>query len=238
MIVISAGMQKAASASYFNLTNDLLIAAGRADVRQLRKRFGFGRFMTEVNCNVGPLRAYKLAWLSLPHWAGDSFVVKTHEAPSPSARILLSLGIAKASFIHREHGARLREQGIASDTQFDKFLTLEAAIRFVASLLPIAKAWIRMPGVHVVRYEAFRGDVFQEAIRLCRFLELDLDEARACQIAARYDVSGKDAAGLGPHTHYHQGIAGRWKTAMTTAQKALCQELFGRYLLEMGFSAS
>ena len=39
MIIISAGMRKAGSGLYFNLTNDLLVAANMQDVRELKTKY-------------------------------------------------------------------------------------------------------------------------------------------------------------------------------------------------------
>ena len=53
MIVISAGVHKAGSGLYFNLTNDLLIAAGMQDVREVKKEHGLADLLKNYNCNIG-----------------------------------------------------------------------------------------------------------------------------------------------------------------------------------------
>jgi hypothetical protein len=246
MIVVSAGMQKAASATYFNLTNDLLIAAGEADVRSLRDRYGFGFFMTEVNCNVGPLRAYKLAWLSLPHWFGKSFVVKTHSPPSIYSRLCIRFGILKGTYIFRdprdvalsvyEHGKRLRNQNFDSKTQFDTLESMEQAITFTRTLLPVWKAWTNLSGVHTVRFEDFRSNMPAQAKKLVEFLGLKLEFDQVEEIVGRYNRHGSDRGKAPASTHFHGGESGRWRKIMTESQIKLCEDAFGDYLTTMGYT--
>lgn len=246
MIVICAGMQKSASASFYNLTNDLLVADGHPNMRELRARYHMASFMTEVNCNIGPLRAYKLLWLGIPHLQGYSFAVKTHEPPSPSSLLFLRLGICKASYIYRDprdvavslfnHGRRIREGGFNSNTQFDNLTTIESAIRFVATLLPVWKAWSLIEGIHMVRYEDFVSDIYEEARNISGYLGLDLEKDRIHEIAARYDMRAHDSADSALPTHFHVGKSGRWKSELAPEHRELCHDLFGEFLLEMGYS--
>ena len=245
MIVISAGMQKAASASCFNLTNGLLMAAGYEDVRILRRRFAWGFFMSKVNCNVGPLRAYKMAWMSLPHWLGQSFVVKTHERPGIWARLWMRLGAVRATYIYRdprdvavslfEHGERLRRDSMDSRTRFDQLDTLDKAIRFTGTLLPIWKEWTELPDVLAFRFEDYTADMMRAADRLNLHLRLKLDEVAFRHVVSRIQPEGMNPREASSSVHMHSGKAGRWLARMTDAQKELCQELFGPHLRRMGY---
>jgi hypothetical protein len=245
VIVISAGMQKAASASYFNLINAMLMAAGYEDVHLLRQKFGFGFFMSSVNCNVGPLRAYKLAWLSIPHWLGQSLVVKTHEPPSPSARLLTRLGLLKPTYIFRdprdvavslyEHGERLRRDGLNSRTQFDQLKTLGEAIQFTGRLMPIWRAWTGLEGCLSARFEEFTIDMLREAKRLNSHLGLGLDEPVLREITRRLDPTSTPADALSRSMHLHSGKRGRWETRMSDSDKELCREVLGPHLPAMGY---
>jgi hypothetical protein len=245
LIVVSAGMQKAASASYFNLANSLLVAAGFEDVHALRQRFRWDFFMSKVNCNVGPLRAYKLAWLSLPHMMGQSFVVKTHEPPSPTARLMSKLGQLKPTYIYRdprdvavslfEHGERLRRDGVQSNTKFDQLATLEQAIAFTGRLLPTWQAWTTFPGCLSVRFEEFIADMGREANRLNEFLGLGLAASVVSQIAGSLDPKKTRQEKMSGLLHMNVGRGGRWMASMTEAQKELSQQLFGPYLRAMGY---
>lgn len=245
MIVISAGMQKAASASCFKLTNALLLAAGFEDVHSLRQRYGFGFFMSRVNCNVGPLRAYKLAWLSLPHWRCQSLVAKTHEGPSPSARLLVRAGMVRPTYIYRdprdvavslfEHGERLRREGLNSRMLFDQLRTLDEAIQFTARLLPIWRAWTSLPHCLAVRFETFTANMLLEAERPNAHLALGLDRTVLGETVRRLDPKSAAPDELPRSIHLHTGQRGRWESRMTDAHKELCQQVFGAYIALMGY---
>ena len=70
MIILSVGMPRAGSGWYYNLTNDLILATGGQDARQIRKKYHLGRILTEVNCNIGTLDS-PAAWIgvgAIPAW--------------------------------------------------------------------------------------------------------------------------------------------------------------------------
>jgi len=244
LIIISAGMQKAASASHFNLINKMLVAAGNEDVHVLRQRFGFGFFMSRVNCNVGPLRLYKLAWLSLPHWLGRMYVVKTHERPGPWARHWSRMGAAKATYIFRDprevavslfaHGESLRRQKRDTRTKFDQLNTLEEAIRFTAGLLPIWREWTSFDDVLICRFEDFTADILREAARLNEYFRLGLGPDTLREIAARIDprfADPLDSRLLHTRTEKRRP----WPSVLSASQQAMCLDLFGPYLEAMGY---
>ena len=106
MIVVSAGMQKSGTSWYFNLTNDLLIAGGYQDIHVIRQKFRLHSILRYPNCNIGQLNLSKLGLLTIPHFCGNKFVVKTHKAPSKSLHYLMSLKIIKATYIYRRWGIR------------------------------------------------------------------------------------------------------------------------------------
>ena len=85
MIVLSVGLPKSGSALCFNLTNDLLCAAGHEDVRELKEKHGLTNILEFENCNVSNLAEGHLAPLLPLQEAGESFVVKTHCGPTPFA---------------------------------------------------------------------------------------------------------------------------------------------------------
>jgi hypothetical protein len=245
VIILSVGMQKAGSAWFFNITNDLLIAAGNQDIRVLRERFHLQRFMTKANCNIDPMKAYRLGVVSIPHWLGNTYAVKTHDSLTPFTRWMIERGFMKATYIFRdprdvavsafEHGERIRKKGIHSQTGFDKLTSMEEAIRFAAGLLPIWESWEGCTDVLLVKYENLREDTMFEAERLADFLGLSIPEEGIRSVVDRYD-SERIRKGRSPAKgHLHKGITGRWQSVMTPSQKALCEELFREYLPRMGY---
>ncbi len=246
MIVLSAGMQKAGSAWLFNMTNDLMRAAGGQDVRRLRSRYLLSPIMTPVNCNMGSLRALKLAWVSLPHLFGNSYVVKTHEGPTSAALWMIDRGLMRATYIYRDprdvalsvfrHGKRIREAGISSDTGFDRIVSMEAAIRFAARRIPIWHAWESSGKALILRYEDLRADTEGEMSRLSEILGLEVDLEEIRTVVERYQVRGAGKERPAKGLHFDKGTSGRWREEMTPGQVALCDRLFGDHLTEMGYS--
>jgi hypothetical protein len=245
LIVLSVGMQKTGSEWLFNITNDLLIAAGNQDIRVLRERFHLQRFMTKVNCNIDPLKPFNLAFVSIPHWLGNTYVVKTHDSLTPASRWMIKRGFMKATYIFRdprdvalsafEHGERIRKKGIHSQTGFDKLITLEEAIRFTADLFPIWESWEGCKEILLMQYENLRKDTISEIKRLVDFLGLNLYQEEIGRIVDRYD-RGKPRRDLSPSKlHFPNGQSGRWESVMTPSQKALCEELFGEFIPRMGY---
>jgi hypothetical protein len=247
VIVLSAGMQKAGTAWYFNLTNDLLVAAGHADVRRLRSQFRLQRFMTAANCNIGRPTTARMLAVGLPHLLGKTYVVKTHESPTAGVAAATKLGMMRASYIYRdprdvvvsvyEHGERIRSSGADSATGFDKLETVESAIEFVAERLKSWRAWVSLPGTLIVRYEHLRADPLRECERLVGFLGLTLPADAIPNTVHRYSAE-RASAGDTPHPlHFHRGTSGRWRERLTPAQAEQCERRFADYLVEMGLSA-
>jgi hypothetical protein len=245
MIVLSAGMQKAGSAWFFNMTNDMLVSCGSADCRTIRERYRLGRLMTAANCNIDSPTFLRMAWIGLPALFGETYVVKTHEAPTSSVRRMLRRGSLKATYIYRdprdvavslfEHGRRIREQGIQSNTGFDRLETLEDAIHFANMKIAIWQEWRACQGVLMMRYEDLVADPLSSCQRVAEHLSLSLSEQDLQQVIQRYDAK-RAAQGKAPHPlHFNKGVSGRWKQELSNDQQELCIVHFGDLLPEMGY---
>ena len=247
MIVLSARMQKAGTAWYFNLTNDMLIAGGNDDARAVRTRYRLQRFMTEANCNIGRTSLQKLLAVSWPALLGRSYVLKTHERPTRPAAAMLRLGVLKATYIYRdprdvvvsiyEHGERLRRENAVSATGFDRLDTYEAAIEFVDQRLPIWRAWTEFPRALLVRYEKLVADPLGECQRLANHLGLDLAHETPDGIVNRYSAA-RASLDRPPHPlHFNKGVSGRWRETLSSTTSKLCEARFGPYHSAMGYSS-
>jgi hypothetical protein len=247
MIVLSAGMPKAGTGWYFNLTNDLLIAAGHQDVREIRQRFHLYSVLKYHNCNMVKITPLKLALVTTPHLFGNTYVVKTHGWPTSSLRLLMSVGIVKTTYIYRdprdvaisafEHGQRIRDKG--ENHSFAKLDSIETAISIVSSkYLVIWDAWMAcsqmMPGqILVMRYEDLITDPINELERLTDFLDLKVRSANWHKILATYQkdqIRAREEA-----LHFNQGIVGRFRTAMNLDELDLCRLYFGNHLQKMKY---
>ncbi len=242
MIVLSVGMQKAGSAWYFNLTNDLLIYFGYQDARRVRERWYLRPVLFGSNCNAGRLTAPKLALLSIPHLQGQTFVVKTHKGLTWGARRLISLGVIKPTFIYRdprdvavsafEHGERLRAIG-STHRPFARLKCIEDAILYAAYRLKTWEDWSAIEQALLVRYEDLLRWPIEEMKRLVTFLGLELKDDDVSRLLEPYLPENLvDPLAL----HFNRGVIGRYKQIMTPAQIQLCNDLFSSHLQRMGYA--
>lgn len=242
MIVLSAGMQKAGTGWYFNLTNDLLIVTGHQDVRVIRDRYNLKDILKYHNCNLSSLSSRNLLRLCVPHLLRNTFVVKTHEAPSRSIPYFMAAGIIKTTYIYRdprdvvvsafEHGQRIREAG--ERHTFGELAEIEDAILFTKQLLANWNLWMQIKGVLAVRYEELLIAPVKILEQLADFLALRVERSELEKVAVGYqgdqlDETKKD------YLHFNQAAIGRFREVLSARQQALCQEHFGSYLEKMGY---
>ena len=240
MIVLTATMQKAGSLWFFNIVNDLLIAAGHQDYDVVRRKYRLDWFIRESG-HMPVMRFHKAFQILIPHLLGNTFAVHTHSAPSPSARSLIYSGIIHPIYVYRdprdvarslfEHGEELRRGEVKSSTSYDQLMTMEDAIRFTQKLLPIWDAWMKVPGVLTTTYEALRTNAVVEISRANSFLKLGLQMETIEQIVKRYAAETTSEVKM----HLNKAIIGRWKEMMTEEQVELCRTLYGDYIRKMGY---
>ena len=242
MIVISAGMQKAGTGWHFNMINDLLAEASYQDVRRIRAKYHLQPILKYHNCNMGRLLLVKFALLMIPHFGGNTFVVKTHEGPTPTARVLSALNVVKSVYIFRdprdaavsafEHGLKLREAG--ETLAFARLGTLEAAILAAKTWCKIWEQWADFPVTLIVRYEDLIHDPISEMEKLVAYLGLDVSTEALINIVTNYQPEQADNRKV-DLLHLNKGVVGRYKEVMSSAQLDICRSELGPYLIKMGY---
>ncbi len=255
MIVLSAGMQKAGTGWYWNMTNELLMAAGHPDAREIREKHQLQSVLTKPNCNVPKLRDEAIMALDRVGQDGITFVVKTHRRPTKLVRKLITQGRFKATYIYRDlrdvivsaldRGRVMRETGqlhgrhyfIGPQKSFAKYHTVRGAILWARfRLLPVWKAWAHCDGVLMTRYEDLHADTPGQLQRLADYLDLDVSEKQIETIAAAYDRSRiKADISRAAYLHLNKGVTGRFREVLSQEQQELCRRRLGRYLQMMGY---
>jgi len=241
MIVLSAGMPRAGSGWYYNLTNELMLANGAQEARRVRERYRLQGILTEVNCNIGALTARRTLGVLLPSALGNTFVIKAHAAPGRLARWAIRWGWMRPTYIYRdprdallsamENGQRALQR--SRPNAFAPYAEFEAALDFMSGYLPIWEAWMRCKQALPVRYEDLLLNYAVEAERLVEFLQLDPDEALTLQVIERYlpEKGQSEQKGL----HFSQGKIGRFRQKMTLEQQERMNQRLAPYLVKMGY---
>lgn len=243
MFVISASAPRAGSSWYFNMTNDMLMAAGHQNIRQLYEKYQLGDLMNFPNCNVGVLYGSKLARLEALHWQAGAFVVKTHEKPTRLLRWLTALGRTKSTYIYRDPRDRLvsilevgaKRRATNPTDPFAQVRSFEEALEFLQSPLRHLQMWQNHPQTLIVRYEDLLEDAFAELQRLNNFLGFGLPDERLREIIQKYDRD-RISADARAKSHLVHGDVGRYKEVLTPAQIQAMHEQLGDEIIALGYT--
>lgn len=245
MIVISVGLMKSGSGLYFNLANDLLIASGGADVRELKARFGLQEILKNYNCNVGAMNPDSLKPLLELHEKGLNFVIKTHAGPQPYIWEWMERGVIMATCIVRDprdvvisamnHGRRIIENG--ENHSFASCSTFEKAVPAVMDWMAQILLWLESAyrdRILYVRYETLIREPLQELQRLADYLRIRVSGDLLKRICSRYDPAGLSVMQKN-FLHFDVGRAGRYRE-LPEPQAELLNREFAPYLLKLGYT--
>lgn len=241
MIILSVGMPRAGSGWYYNLTNDLMLAAGAKDARQIRKRYHLQGILTEINCNIGALTTRRLLAVLVPSLMGNTFVIKAHAAPTPLALRMIRNKLILPTYIYRdprdamlsamENGLRARQSGRSN--AFSSLTDFDSALRFMLDYVRISEAWLACSQALHARYETLLGDYDAESQRLVAFLGLENRVPDQMSIIEKYrpEKTQTDQKGL----HFSKGRIGRFRQKMTPDEQLILYQAFSAYLERMGY---
>jgi hypothetical protein len=241
MLVINAGMQKSGTGYFYNVLNDLHVAAGNTDARHVKREHDLHHLMQHANNLLPDLSHKTLRTLWRVSVAACPFVVKTHAGPTRAARRFSSLGRVKIVYNYRDprdvllsamdHGRKNLSEG--NDGPFIKLAPFDEAVKAVKRWLQVWRKYREMPDVLMVRYEDLLRSPAECLAEVERFLCLPIDPATRTEILWRYSRDN-------PHlnkgtTHFNKGEAFRYRREMTEEQQKQAQRAFGDCLREMGY---
>lgn len=241
-LILSVGMPRAGSGWTYNLTHDLIVAAGFQDAREIRKRYHLESVLTEVNCNIGALTLHRLLLVLVPASLGNIFVIKTHAGLTQLARFFIEHEVIKPLYIYRdprdamlsayEYGERSCKSSKTS--AFSQLTTIEDAIAFMHDYVEISKTWLACHEALHTRYEDLLLDYDNEITRIVQYLNLDGENRLLKEVIENYRPGGVNSGQRG--THLVRGKIGRYKDKITLEQQSLCLQVFQPYLEEMGYT--
>ena len=240
MIILSVGMPRAGSGWHYNLIHDLMKTTGCADARDIRERYHLQGVLTEVNCNIGVLSLRRLAMVTLPALARNTFVIKAHAGPTTWSRLLSTIGFLRITYIYRDprdamlsaydYGQRALEKG--RPNAFSHLNNFEKSLAFIEDYVRIWEKWQVEKDVLIARYEDLLLEYEAESTRLAKFLRLDGSKPDVREVIETYrPEKAEGQQGL----HFYKGKIGRFRDSYTVEQQTILSERFGSYLQKMGY---
>lgn len=235
-IILSVGMPRAGSGWFYNLTHDLVVAAGYRDARWIRQHYRLQAILTEVNLNIGALTPRRLLLVLMPVLMGNTFAIKAHAAPTPIARLLIQRGLLQPAYIYRdprdallsayEYGQRSRQDH--RENAFARLTSVDQAIAFMQAYVRISQAWLDCSQALHVRYEDLLLDYESQAARLVAFLGFNREKSDLRDVIDNYRPERGRTGQQG--LHLAKGRIGRFRGAFTDEEKAKFLDLFGEFL--------
>jgi hypothetical protein len=239
-------MPRAGSGWHYNLIHDLVVAAGYQDGREIRRRYHLERILTEVNCNIGALTTKRLLPVLVPALLGNTFAIKAHSSPTPTALRLMRMGLMRTTYIYRdprdamlsalEYGQRARASG--HQNAFAQLETFDDALAFIQQYLDVWDAWINQPGTLCCRYEDLLEDYDRQMNLLLKFLPLDadhpIDDPKVQAVIEQYrpeQTRRTDQRGM----HFRQGKIGRFREKFSPEEQYVVNRTFEPFLAQMGY---
>lgn len=240
MIVLSVGMPRAGSGWHYNLINDLMLASGASDAREIREKYKLQKILTEVNCNIGVLSPRRLGQVMIPALMGNTFVIKAHSSPTTASRFLTSLGLLRPIYIYRDprdamlsaydYGQRAITKG--RPNAFSHLIEFDDCVNFMMDYVQIWEKWVNEKNILISRYEDLLKNYDEELLKLIQYLKLDGNNLQVRERGEQYRPGSNDGAqGL----HFYKGKIGRFRESYTAEQKQIMAEKLGDTLSKMGY---
>jgi hypothetical protein len=241
-LILSVGMPRAGTGWFYNITQTLVIAAGGINSGEIRNKYHLSKLLTEVNCNIGTINAYRILSVISPLLFEPNYVIKLHAGRKSLADMLISIGLIKPTFIYRdprdaalsiyEYGQEAITNPTASNA-FSGIRTVEEAIDFISPYIDFAKGWIQSDHTFSVKYETLLSEFDLVVPKLVEFLDINLDADHALTLVEHFKAGqNKTSKKL---THFMKGKVGRYLEHFSAEQIELCNERFGPFLVEQGY---
>ncbi len=242
MIILSAGMPKSGSGYIYNVLNEMIIASGCSDARDIKQRFQLENIMRGYNNNIGRLNLNKLLKLYRVSLQAGLFCAKTHAAPHPLVRPAIEFGMMGVIYIYRDprdvilsvidHGRKLLGEG--KKHTFAQTADFDSAFCRLPNWFNTWSIYQELPGAINLKYEGLIQEPLKTVRNIAEFFKLRVDEQRLRDILWKY--SRFNPAGERKGLHYNKGKAFRYIREMSSEQKKRFIDQYGTIIMEMGYS--
>ncbi|MBE9193187.1 sulfotransferase domain-containing protein [Gloeocapsopsis crepidinum LEGE 06123] len=230
MIIISSSIPKSGSTLVFNYQKDLL------ELAILKK----SQPQTLIHLNHTYIQSFNIINISrliCISFRGGDAVIKTHSKPVTLIKLLLFLGLAKATFCYRDprdvilsaidYGSRTRK-GLDSTGAFQDFQNIIDSIPKIKNCCKNWQQWQKVKNVLFIKYEDLMQDKLVQLKNLAAHFELELNEDEL-RIHNKHEKLKSQA------WNFNKGTIQRYKTEMNCEELKLCNTAFQRELMSMGY---
>jgi len=241
MLIICAGMQKSGSAYFYNVINDLLVASGYVDAREIKQQHNLANIMKGPNNNIGRPSLMKLLPLIRVSEHAGTFLIKTHEGPTTGVHLLSKMEKIRIIYSYRDprdvllsaidHGQRLIEHG--KTHTFANMVEFDEAARNVLQWLRIWKQYQDMDQALSLKYETMMEHPLATVAQIQKHLSIHVGIESQKNILWKYSRDNDEAIREG--MHFNKAITYRYKTEMTREEQDSCKNIFGAYLRAMDY---
>ena len=226
MIIISAGLPKSGSTLICNCQESMIRKTLRCGQEKLYEKFN-GRFIGYVNWII----TIKLIYISLRY---GNIVIKTHSAPTLPIRLLISIGLAKATFTVRDprdivlsavdHSKREYE-----NNPFQGYKEFENALIHVRNLHQLFLEWQHFSKVYMMKYEDFMQDLHHELSLMNNYLDLPIPSEEIQLITKEVNQKKQNS------WNFNKGTTNRYQIEMADEELRRSNEILKEFIDDLSY---
>lgn len=234
MIIISSSIPKSASTLVRNYQQDLLALADHNNTVAQEE------FKKYSNC--GFLRGIYfqdfliIIFLKIKY---GNIVIKTHSKPAFFIKLLIALGLAKATFCYRDprdiilsaidHGERTRT-GLDPSNACKNMVTVKDSLPIVKPWTSNWYKWKEFGKVFFIRYEDLMENKISYLQQMSDYFNLKLKKEQIEEIYLKHEKIKKTA------WNFNKGTTERYKSEMNSSDLLLCNQELKNILEDMNYS--
>ena len=236
MIIISSSIPKSASTLVYNYQKDLLALADRNNsvAQDEFDKYSNCGFLSKKQLNIKNFSTI----LFITRKYGN-IVVKVHSKPTWIIKLLITLGLAKATFCYRDprdtilsaidHGERTRK-GLDPSGACKNMVSIADSIPIVKSWTSHWYKWKKFGKVFFIKYEDLMENKLFYLQEMSDYLNLNLKKEQIEEIYLKHERLKKNA------WNFNKDTIERYKTEMNDRDRLLCDRAFKEILEDMNES--
>lgn len=234
MIIISSSIPKSASTLVYNYQKDLLTLAN------LNNTIAQEEFKKYSNCGfLKGIYVWDFLIIIFFKIKYGNIVIKTHSKPTFLIKLLINLGLAKATFCYRDprdiilsaidHGERTRK-GLNTSNACKNMVSVKDSLLIVKSWTSNWYKWQEFGKVFLIKYEDLMENKLSYLQQMSDYFNLKLKKEQIEEIYLKHEKIKKTA------WNFNKGTTERYKTEMNSSDLLLCNRELKNILEDMNYS--